>query len=275
MKERYTVGEIARMFNISTDAVRYYDSLKILPSKRNAENKYRYYTREDLLCFYYLIMLKNLNLPLDNIRTMLNKSTLEYASSIIAAREKEIDAQIKELADLKEKIADYRTYFEGAKDCINTIRAEGHQAIIYNNIGVGSHTIGDIMEDFKRMYPRHMPALTFLLDKDMFLSDSLSATIKDNRQSLKYVMSLKVDSRWDDYVRCEGNRFITVEADRWLSYITKFYTSRDYSSIDKLADYVKAEGLAIGGPVFLRTISFRNNIDESVDYYEICVPLEG
>ena len=49
MSTFYKIGEIASLYNISTDILRYYEELGILVPRR-APNGYRIYRTEDLWC---------------------------------------------------------------------------------------------------------------------------------------------------------------------------------------------------------------------------------
>ena len=47
-KKTFRIGELSKLFGVSTDAIRYYEKVGILNPKRNAENNYRYYTLDDV-----------------------------------------------------------------------------------------------------------------------------------------------------------------------------------------------------------------------------------
>lgn len=45
MKDRYTISEMARFFNVSSQTLRYYDKIGLYrPAVVNRENGYRYYS---------------------------------------------------------------------------------------------------------------------------------------------------------------------------------------------------------------------------------------
>ena len=54
MQRKYLVNQIARFFNVTRDTIRYYDKLGIIKPNINKKNKYRYYSREDLISFVYI-----------------------------------------------------------------------------------------------------------------------------------------------------------------------------------------------------------------------------
>jgi len=49
MKNRYTIGDMSSICNISRKALRYYEKIGLISSTRNDFNNYRYYTDDALL----------------------------------------------------------------------------------------------------------------------------------------------------------------------------------------------------------------------------------
>ncbi|MCC5468178.1 MerR family DNA-binding transcriptional regulator [Pelosinus baikalensis] len=43
MKYKWTIGEMAKLFDVSTDTLRYYEKSGLLSSERHSDNGYRYY----------------------------------------------------------------------------------------------------------------------------------------------------------------------------------------------------------------------------------------
>ena len=61
----YTVGEIAKICNISASQLRYYDNIGVIkPSYRNPNNGYRYYTEEQIEQLIFLYDLKKIGVVL-------------------------------------------------------------------------------------------------------------------------------------------------------------------------------------------------------------------
>lgn len=60
MKDKYSVGEIAKIFQLSKQAIRYYDSLGLIsPTEIDANNKYRYYSYNQFMDFALIKLLKD------------------------------------------------------------------------------------------------------------------------------------------------------------------------------------------------------------------------
>ncbi len=69
--EEYSIGEIAKHFNVSTDTLRLYDKKGIVCPERK-KNGYRYYSRNKMIALAYVMFLRKAELSLEQIRIILN-----------------------------------------------------------------------------------------------------------------------------------------------------------------------------------------------------------
>ena len=70
MKQILTIGEMAKLFDVSTDTLRYYEQEGLLQSQRNSENGYRYYSYEDLFVFMDILLFRSLGIAVKEIRPL-------------------------------------------------------------------------------------------------------------------------------------------------------------------------------------------------------------
>lgn len=72
MKEKTTfrIGELAKLFDIGVDSIRYYEEVGILCPKRDPINNYRLYTIEDVRKLTMIRELLGLNLTTEQIRRL-------------------------------------------------------------------------------------------------------------------------------------------------------------------------------------------------------------
>ena len=107
----YTIGEISKMFRITVQTLRFYEKSGLfIPAKRNEETGYRYYTWPQLEQLRLILHLRNLGLPLKEIRHQLEVQRgdeyldfMERYSDLIGARISS-DIELKELIDRKIRI---------------------------------------------------------------------------------------------------------------------------------------------------------------------------
>ncbi|MFS0784296.1 MerR family transcriptional regulator [Bacillus sp. 1P06AnD] len=102
MKQRFTIGETAKLHNIPESTLRYYDQKGIFqPKMVDPQTKYRYYTIDQFSMIEIIKFLRHLDIPLDEIKqfaerrnpasamALLKKHTIE-----LQKREKEIQAMM-------------------------------------------------------------------------------------------------------------------------------------------------------------------------------------
>jgi DNA-binding transcriptional MerR regulator len=82
----YTVSQLARMAGVSVRMLHHYDALGLLrPSARTAAG-YRLYQEQDLMRLQQILFFKELDLPLDQIRAILDDPAFDQAQALKAHR---------------------------------------------------------------------------------------------------------------------------------------------------------------------------------------------
>ena len=99
---KYTTGEIAKLCNVSVRTVQYYDTRQILVPSALSEGGRRLYSKEDLNKLKIICFLRELNLPIDSIKKLLNE---EYPERVISILLDEQEARLRtELAEKQKSL---------------------------------------------------------------------------------------------------------------------------------------------------------------------------
>lgn len=101
-KKLYSIGEIANLLGVSTSSLRFYDEAKIIVPMIRDDNGYRYYTDTQVMELMFILEMRRLDLPLDNIKKMLGKQELFFVRENIELRIDEIEQEIFKLHFQKE-----------------------------------------------------------------------------------------------------------------------------------------------------------------------------
>jgi len=113
-KERYTISELAREFEVSTRTIRYYEEIGLLNPERTQGNQ-RVFSKKDRAKLKLILRGKRLGFSLEEIREMIEmydvagepeqiRLALRYGEKKL----REIDEKIKELELLKEDLLNLR-----------------------------------------------------------------------------------------------------------------------------------------------------------------------
>jgi DNA-binding transcriptional MerR regulator len=93
-----TIGQLARLSGLTTKALRHYDSVGVLrPVEVDEDTGYRFYEREQVEHARQIRMLRELELPLDEIRRILADPDSAAARARVAAHRRRIGARLTEL----------------------------------------------------------------------------------------------------------------------------------------------------------------------------------
>ena len=100
-KKYFTTGEFARLCRINKQTLFHYDHIGILQPDIIGDNGYRYYSYLQLDTYYTISMLKELDMPLAEIKKYLNARTPDSFLDLLHTQDKLIDEKLAELQWLK------------------------------------------------------------------------------------------------------------------------------------------------------------------------------
>jgi DNA-binding transcriptional MerR regulator len=124
MKEKFLIGELSKIFNISADTLRYYDKIGLLKPEYDQYNRYRYYSLENFFTLSRILFLKSLDISMKDIKNYFNNQEKDHLLRLLKSEKDEIDSKINRLINLKGKIESKIDLIEGANSYINEIRIE-------------------------------------------------------------------------------------------------------------------------------------------------------
>ncbi|MCI1931067.1 MAG: MerR family transcriptional regulator [Clostridia bacterium] len=104
-KKLYTIGDISKICGVPIKTLRYYDEISLLvPSRRDTETNYRYYTESQMLILHNIKKLQNYGFSLDEIRELIYNGSLSSLGENLDKRLNEIHKKIESLQSLYDKI---------------------------------------------------------------------------------------------------------------------------------------------------------------------------
>lgn len=105
MQKYFSIGEAAKAVRTTTETLRHYDRIGLVkPSKKDGWTKYRYYTEQDLVRLNTVRALQLMDLPLQEIKRVLDYKDLRKVVDFLEQAEKKADEKIAALQYGKSKI---------------------------------------------------------------------------------------------------------------------------------------------------------------------------
>jgi DNA-binding transcriptional MerR regulator len=119
MPDGLKIGELASSAGVSTDTVRYYERLNLLPRAGRSRSGYRLYTEEDIEQLRFIKQAQSLGLSLDEIKGLLPKRGSGLAEcrrvrDLLNIKIAELDAKIAQTRDFRKTLAAYKEECEEA-----------------------------------------------------------------------------------------------------------------------------------------------------------------
>lgn len=102
--ELFTPGELAALFNISKQALLFYNRHNLLVPEYIAENGYRYYSLKQYFQLEIIVNLRKLDFSINDIKKYLEKKSLETLHIAITTQEKKCELEIRRLQNLKKTL---------------------------------------------------------------------------------------------------------------------------------------------------------------------------
>ena len=106
-KDYFTIGEFGALFDVSKQTLQFYDKNGVFQPEYRAENGYRYYAFTQIETFEVLLMLRELDVPLKEIREHLKTPTPERFLALLDRQKAELENRMKKLEHTLEYI-DYK-----------------------------------------------------------------------------------------------------------------------------------------------------------------------
>jgi len=106
----YKIGELAKLADVSTDTVRYYEKQGMMECGERSDSGYRQYNNRDLQRLRFIRYAKTTGFTLEAIKELLSlridpaHHTCQESKSIVDSRLAEVEAKLSELERMKDSL---------------------------------------------------------------------------------------------------------------------------------------------------------------------------
>lgn len=104
MKDQFLIGELAALFQISTDTLRYYDKIGLFKPDVVGGNGYRYYSLRNFFKLSRILFLRDLDIPLEDLKIYMDDKNAEKLVLLLSEKQLELDQKIQSFTNLRTKI---------------------------------------------------------------------------------------------------------------------------------------------------------------------------
>lgn len=145
MEILYSIGEIAKIFKVSIDTLRYYDKLNLIKPWHVADNGYRYYSEAQFDMISTILFLKSTGISLEQLQTILRQPNTEKIKEELLNSKQVIQEKIKSLQQIEGRI---ERMYDNIQDVSGAryIRLEQHDNLWILSQTIDEHKMLDIKE---------------------------------------------------------------------------------------------------------------------------------
>ncbi len=255
MNNKFRIGELARIFNISTDTLRHYDKIGLLKPEQDDINHYRYYDITSMFKLSRILFIKNLDISLSEIDDYMNNKNADRLLHMLKKKDEELEHKIHHLQNLKHKINTKLDLFEHYKTKHDTIYLQN----LDNRFGVFIKTSGlddesKIIDIFKRT-GKYIKNSSWLVEGQVYTSLAKKDIEEGIFNQFRYFVEVSPsDVDRIDHLVCipKGEYVCMTVVGPYEELINRYLT---------LVDWINQNGYVISGD------SIENNIVDN-DYSE-------
>lgn len=273
MKEKYRVGEVARIKGVDAQTLRYYDKLDILTPAFIEENRYRYYSVDQFMDVDFIKFCKKMGFTLGEIKEFKEITDIDQAMAFMKEKRDEFEKEVlrkqailKNFNQILDKVELVKNKYEQ--------RGEEPQIVELEDLYVVEgecNTTDDWFQFEKKLcdltdrYPNYNEIghnATLILKYDYNEEES------DARHIDKIL--LPIDKKYKDDINVERWKL-----GRCVLVLYKDPSHDKSEIIMKIRSFVEQQGLTTRGEIFIQAVVGKfivNNIEERL--VEIIVPIK-
>lgn len=230
MLNYFSIGEAAKIVHTTAETLRHYDRIGLVrPSKKDEWTNYRYYTDQDIVRLNTVRALQLMDLPLQEIKKVLEYDNLEKIVDFLAQAEVKADEKIAALQYSKSKIqlakADYERKLQALKKTNGSFIKEIPERVILLSDTLEVPTLDNLWNYLSHFYEKVTPAL-----KEQFYFEDLAGIYTENGLSRLFAVCTR-------YAETDGLKILPKG--KYLCASCTEATRK--STLDELIDRAKTE----------------------------------
>lgn len=180
MEKYFSIGEAAKAVHTTTETLRHYDRIGLVkPGKKDEWTNYRYYTEQDIVRLNTVRALQIMDLPLQEIKKVLEYDDLEKIIEFLEQAEKKADEKIAAVQYSKSKIqlakADYERKLQSQQKIEGTSLKEYPERVILLSDTLEEPTLDNLWSYLSHFYDQVTPSM-----KDQFAFEDMAGIYSEN-----------------------------------------------------------------------------------------------
>lgn len=265
MNNRWTIGEVAKLFDVSTDTLRYYEKTGILSSKKNSDNGYRYYSYDEIVVLMDILFFRSMELSVKDIKQIINKMDVGEIKNILYQNQRIVEERIQELIKLNKMIIKAASQYNLCEEKVGKFLIVSAPEFKYKLIGKQAEDLVTVIRKYK---------------KEDWINDRIQYTLLIPQEELlkkPNFSSAQVGISIDEENLCmldfsEQQELLALHNVNYLyTIVGTSYSEEENDTLKNSLNYLEEEGRVVNGPMIGRYLASSHK--DGLDYYEIWIAI--
>lgn len=272
VKDKYLIGEVCKLFNVTRDTLVHYDKIGLLSPKKDEKNGYRYYEIEDLNCLTDIIFYKSLNLHLDDIGRVTRDCSPEQLLNLIKEKEIYIKKEMEKMKKVQQRLETMKVAVE---ECIYDSKKvelikDEKESYFFLEI-TKEKNFNDFIEIVEKIqnidqYTFDYINFSFLIDDGVLFDDEAENKIKWGLTITKNIDKIRnnIQSKSIEFISQEKYMYTVISLDDdayddWIKQVRNIVIDND---------------IVVSGPILGQMLLTVYKDEEPTDYFGLYIPVK-
>ncbi|MGX9460971.1 MerR family transcriptional regulator [Shewanella sp. A14] len=270
------IKEVAKIFNCTTEALRFYEKENVLIPKRDPENNYRYYGVQHLKLLSKCNFFRSVGFSVKEVTDIMDHGTINTIGNELRNRETDLIKEAERLLEISRTLANYRNKIESIPLELNTFNVVNSPEML---LLINQHN-DDVFNQSE-----YLRVTASLLKCFPFINISILVkqhdVLNENHWSRYHGYSINKSSRFYNDFNQEA-LITTIPSKKCLYTIQSFNLTQDSKmrAIQRIKDFINnnnyiVNGDMIGNQLFVDNEKYLDRKKPAgLIYYEYWIPIE-
>lgn len=270
MSEKCLIGDVAQLFNISSDTLRYYEKEGILSPKKDS-NGYRKYGMDDIIRLLDIMFYRGLDIAVKDIAAITTSMNMGEIIQVMTDNEKIIADKLKKLQVLQGKLQLAKERFRTAEQRLGLCQIVAPPDFKYAicDDQDNENILAD-MNEYKKINENWIDSLLFAiyLEQDIFAG-------KKSLAHAQYGIIVANSTISDSGNVEEYQDFTSFTATEYLyTIIRTTYDEVENHYLMQAKQWLALQQRECSGDVIGRYLATSYESHRTMDYYEVWIPIK-
>ena len=267
MKQKWMIGELAKMFDVSADTLRYYEAEGLLRSHRNEANGYRQYSYDDLFVLMDILLFRSLGLPVKEIQPLVTTKKLGEIKAVLQQNDRLIEEQMELLQLQRKQLAQIISQHEVCEKQLGQFSIVAAPAFQSKFLGTEVEDLIHVVKQYKAVHG--------LVERMRYTILLTAEEVQSNKNFEAAQMGVSFDDETIREFEADAQEKFSLSLGKECVYtvIGTNYSSMEHAVFEQARAWLAEQGRAMYGPLLGRYLA--SSYHERLDYYEIWIALQA